>query len=230
MIKLYYDNGKRKTFIKGEKEKQTEIWQYEIGQIFCDYINKAQGEYSSFLKNNCFDEKEICYFIEFLTSDKKQLDSYKLIIEEEIEVINGKVYRTYSGIENISIIMKIEFLRMLELGIKIRKCAVCGKYFIVTGHDGKCCDSLYKNTGLTCQQVFADRNYKNKRKENPIIKEYDKAYKRMYARYSSQKLSSKEYEEWKNGASQERDKALKAYEENPSKEKIDSFKKIIGNK
>ena len=52
----------------------------------------------------------------------------------------------------------------------------------------------------------------------------------MYARYSSQKLSSKEYEEWKNGASQERDKALKAYEENPSKEKIDSFKKIIGNK
>ena len=203
---------------------------YEIGQIFCDYINKTQGKYSSFLKNNCFDEKEICYFIELLTSPKKQLDSYKLIIEEEIEVINGKVYRTYSGIENISIIMKIEFLRMLELGIKIRKCAVCGKYFIVTGHDGKCCDNLYKNTGLTCQQVFADRNYKNKRKENPILKEYDKAYKRMYARYSSQKLSSKEYEEWKNGASQERDKALKAYEENPSKEKIDSFKKIIGNK
>lgn len=191
---------------------------------------KHKGNIVLFLKNNCFDEKEICYFIELLTSPKKQLDSYKLIIEEEIEVINGKVYRTYSGIENISIIMKIEFLRMLELGIKIRKCAVCGKYFIVTGHDGKCCDNLYKNTGLTCQQVFADRNYKNKRKENPILKEYDKAYKRMYARYSSQKLSSKEYEEWKNGASQERDKALKAYEENPSKEKIDSFKKIIGNK
>lgn len=137
MIKLYYDNEKRKTFIKGKKKKQTEIWQYEIGQIFCDYINKTQGKYSSFLKNNCFDEKEICYFIELLTSPKKQLDSYKLIIEEEIEVINGKVYRTYSGIENISIIMKIEFLRMLELGIKIRKCAVCGKYFIVTGHDGE---------------------------------------------------------------------------------------------
>ena len=52
MIKLYYDNEKRKTFIKGKKKKQTEIWQYEIGQIFCDYINKTQGKYSSFLKNN----------------------------------------------------------------------------------------------------------------------------------------------------------------------------------
>ena len=96
---------------------------------------------------------------------------------------------------------------------------------------GKCCDSLYKNTGLTCQQVFADRNSKNKRKGNPILKEYDKAYKRMYARYSSRKnLSSKEYEKQKNEASRERDKALKVYEESSSQTVIDSFKQFLGNK
>lgn len=143
----------------------------------------------------------------------------------EIEVIHGYTFETPQEA------LQCEFLKMLELGIKIRKCAVCGKYFILSGHDGKCCDNLYKNTGLTCQQVFADRNYKSKRKENPILKEYDKAYKRMYARYSSRKnLSSKEYEEWKNEASQERDKALKAYEENSSQIVIDNFKQFLGNK
>lgn len=99
---------------------------------------------------------------------------------------------------------------MLELNIKIKNAAICDKYFIVNGHDGECCDNLFKDTGLTCQQVYADRNYKNKRKKNPILKEYDKCYKRMYARYSSRKnLSSEKYNSWKEEAARERDKALR---------------------
>ena len=89
--------------------------------------------------------------------------------DKEIEIIHGYTFKTPEEA------LQCEFLKMLELGIKIRKCAVCGKYFIVTGHNGKCCDNLYKDTELTCQQVFSDRNYKNKRKQNPILKEYDKA-------------------------------------------------------
>ena len=143
----------------------------------------------------------------------------------EIEIIHGYTFKTPEEA------LQCEFLKMLELGIKIRKCAVCGKYFIITGHNGKCCDNLYKDTGLTCQQVFADRNYRNKRKGNPILKEYDKAYKRMYARYSSKKnLTSDEYAKWKNVAAQERDKALKAYAETPSDTVISSFKQFLNNK
>lgn len=96
---------------------------------------------------------------------------------------------------------------------------------------GKCCDNLYKDTGLTCQQVFADRNYKNKRKKNPVLKEYDKAYKRMYARYSSKKnLTSDEYAKWKNEAAQEHDKALKAYAKTPSDAVVNNFKQFLHNK
>lgn len=145
--------------------------------------------------------------------------------KREIKVIHGYIFKS------VQEALQCEFLKMLELGIKIRKCAVCGKYFIVTGHNGNCCDNLYKDTGLTCQQVFADRNYKNKRKQNPILKEYDKAYKRMYARYSNKKnLASDEYTKWKNEAARERDKALKAYVDNPSDEVINNFKQFLGNK
>ena len=143
----------------------------------------------------------------------------------EIEIIHGYTFETPKDA------LYCEFLKMLELGIKIRKCAVCGKYFIITGHNGKCCDNLYKDTGLTCQQVFSDRNYKNKRKQNPILKEYDKAYKRMYARYSNKKnLTSKEYDKWKEQAKQERDRVLEAYNKSPSDSIVNSFKQFLGNK
>ena len=100
-----------------------------------------------------------------------------------------------------------------------------------SNHNGKCCDNLYKDTGLTCQQVFADRNYKDKRKQNPILKEYDKAYKRMYARYSSRKnLSSEKYNAWKEETARERDKALEAYNRTPSETIVNEFKQFLGNK
>lgn len=152
------------------------------------------------------------------------------IINQQINSTDVEIIHGYS-FESIREALTCEFLKMLELNIKIKKCAICDKYFIVNGHDGECCDNLYKDTGLTCQQVFADRNYKNKRKKNPVLKEYDKAYKRMYARYSSKKnLTSDEYAKWKNEAAQERDKALKAYAENPSDTVINNFKQFLNNK
>ena len=208
-------------------------------------------DYSYFMNGRSFIEKTV---FRHIYSDEEQLDyeiktyansvefnleappephktKFDLIKENpewknrKIEIIHGYTFETPEEA------LQCEFLKMLELGIKIRKCAVCNKYFIVTGHNGKCCDDLYKDTGLTCQQVFADRNYKNKRKQNPILKEYDKAYKRMYARYSNKKnLASDEYTKWKNEATQERDKALKAYAENPSDTVINNFKQFLHNK
>lgn len=170
------------------------------------------------LKNKTHNPEIIYRCHNFIESDPRWKEC-------ETEVIHGYSFET------ISEALLCEFLKMLELGIKIRKCTVCGKYFIITGHNGKCCDNLYKDTGLTCQQVFADRNYKNKRKKNPVLKEYDKAYKRMYARYSSKKnLTSDKYAKWKNEAAQERDKALKAYAENPSDTVINNFKQFLNNK
>lgn len=123
--------------------------------------------------------------------------------KRKVEIIHGYTF------DSPKEALRCEFLKMLELGIKIRKCAVCGKYFIITGHNGKCCDNLYNDTGLTCQQVFSDRNYKNKRKQNPILKEYAK---------------------WKEQAKQERDRALTAYNKSPSDSIVNNFKRFLENK
>lgn len=173
------------------------------------------------------------FWIDFTLDIEEQFrirEQQNSIINQQINSTDVEIIHGYS-FESIREALTCEFLKMLELNIKIKKCAICDKYFIVNGHDGECCDNLYKDTGLTCQQVYADRNYKNKRKKNPILKEYDKCYKRMYARYSSRKnLSSEKYNSWKEEAARERDKALAAYAANPSDTIIEDFKKFLGNK
>lgn len=53
----------------------------------------------------------------------------------------------------------------------------------------------------------------------------------MYARYSSRKnLSSEKYNSWKEETVRERDKALEAYNNNPSETIINEFKQFLGNK
>lgn len=208
---------------KSSLQKYMELYDYSYFMSGVTFTEKTIFRYSY------SEEEQASYEIDKYGAPAKS--KFALINENsewrkrEIEIIHGYVF------EEPEEALQCEFLKMLELGIKIRKCAVCGKYFIITGHNGKCCDNLYKDTGLTCQQVFADRNYKNKRKKNPVLKEYDKAYKRMYARYSSKKnLTSDEYAKWKNEAAQERDKALKAYAENPSDTVINNFKQFLNNK
>ena len=178
---------------KSSLQKYMELYDYSYFMSGVTFTEKTIFRYSY------SEEEQASYEIDKYGAPAKS--KFALINENsewrkrEIEIIHGYVF------EEPEEALQCEFLKMLELGIKIRKCAVCGKYFIITGHNGKCCDNLYKDTGLTCQQVFADRNYKNKRKKNPVLKEYDKAYKRMYARYSSKKnLTSDEYAKWKNEA------------------------------
>lgn len=187
----------------------------------------------SIFELNDLDYKITANSIDFTLDIEEQFrirEQQNSIINQQINSTDVEIIHGYS-FESIREALTCEFLKMLELNIKIKKCAICDKYFIVNGHDGECCDNLYKDTGLTCQQVYADRNYKNKRKKNPILKEYDKCYKRMYARYSSRKnLSSEKYNSWKEEAARERDKALAAYAANPSDTIIEDFKKFLGNK
>ena len=144
--------------------------------------------------------------------------------EREIEIIHGYSFKSTEEA------LKCEFLKMLELGILIRKCDVCKKYFIPTKHNGKCCNNLYKNTGLTCQQVYANRNYTKKKKEHPILKEYNRAYKRMYARRANNKITPNEFLTWQDIASQKKKYYVDLYDNHPSAKIINEFKQFLNNK
>lgn len=124
-----------------------------------------------------------------------------------------------------------EFTKMIELNIQIKVCKNCGKYFVLKGdYATDYCDRVPDGGISTCKKIAAIRARKNKVKNNPILKEYEKAYKRMYARLSNHKISNEEFRVWSDEASIKRDSFVDKYNSAPSEDLLMQFKKYLGNK
>lgn len=124
-----------------------------------------------------------------------------------------------------------ELFALIKLDIRVKKCKNCGKYFIIKGdYATDYCDRIPDGEKFTCKKIAAMRARKKKVQNNPILKEYEKAYKRMYARLSNHKLSNEDFRLWVEDASRKRDSAAAEYSSGPSGDIINQFKEYLGNK
>lgn len=116
-----------------------------------------------------------------------------------------------------------EFHAMLDSNIKIKRCDFCGNYFILSGnyHTKYCSD---------CKNKAIKSARKSKVDSSPILKEYEKAYKRMYARRLKNTMSNKEFGLWTEKASATRDVFNEKYNSAPSEDLLREFKDFLGNK
>lgn len=113
-----------------------------------------------------------------------------------------------------------EFHAMLDSNIKIKKCDFCGNYFILSGnYHTKYCSNCKK------EAIKSARKYKVE--SSPILKEYEKAYKRMYARKSKGNMTTKEFSLWADEASTKRDIFNERYNSTPSEELLKEFKDLL---
>lgn len=116
-----------------------------------------------------------------------------------------------------------EFLKVLECGLRIKKCKNCNKLFVATtNHNVEYCSS--------CKNIGATKSYNKKVKQNPILKEYNKAYKRNYARIGKPGMSNEQFRNWVEEATQKRDSLIDKYLSEPSDSLIADFKKYLGNR
>lgn len=123
-----------------------------------------------------------------------------------------------------------EFNALVTMNVKMKRCKRCGKYFILKGdYNTDYCDRIFPGQKISCKKAAAIDARKLKVKENPILQEYQRAYKRMYARITARKLSQKDFKEWSDKASRERDSIINSYGTNPPIEVINSFRKYLGN-
>lgn len=133
--------------------------------------------------------------------------------------------------KNIEAVLYAEFFKMLSLDLKAMKCKNCGKYFILKGmYNTKYCDRIPEGEKYTCQKLAALKKQKNKIKNNPILREYQKAYKRNYARRTNGRMDKDEFIIWVDEATIERDRTAKIYKQNPNNKIVEEFKKYLGNK
>lgn len=124
-----------------------------------------------------------------------------------------------------------ELFLLIKINARVKKCAMCHKYFILKGDYGTdYCDRIQEGEKYTCKKLAAIQTRKSKIQKNPILKEFERAYKRNYARQSNHKITQEEFRLWVESATQERDRILSLHDAAPSEQIIADFKEYLGNK
>ena len=157
--------------------------------------------------------------------------SSRLVISEEIstdgdfsiEELADKLKKQKPLIAEMTVLptgwalMRFELMKMVSLDVPIRKCANCGRYFILDGRSDieYCSRSLADQPGKTCQDVGALNKYMDKVHADPIRKEFHKAYKRNHSRVRVGTMTQTEFLEWSDEAREKRDQCIaRAIDEN----------------
>ena len=107
-------------------------------------------------------------------------------------------------------LMRFELMKMISQSVSIKKCANCGRYFILDGRSdiAYCSRPLADQPGKTCQDVGALKKYMDKVHADPIRKEFHKAYKRNHSRVRVGTMTQTEFLEWSDEAREKRDQCI----------------------
>ncbi|MCL2843522.1 MAG: DUF6076 domain-containing protein [Oscillospiraceae bacterium] len=113
-------------------------------------------------------------------------------------------------VSDLATICYLEFMRMAQLGILVRKCKNCARYFILKGeYDTKYCDlPPLGNAKRTCRQIGATNLFKEKVAESPVLSEYNKIYRRFHSRKRNGIITPDQFKTWTTQAKEIRDKAV----------------------
>jgi len=166
----------------------------------------------------------------FFTGTHLKSDS---VTQQDIEYIKKYPFvgRFYVNCQTVKDFVFFEFYTIISQDIEIKKCHRCGKYFIQKGnYHTDYCDRVPEGKRHTCKKLAAIEARAEKLKSNPILKEFEKAYKRNYARRKNDIMSPAEFSEWSNKATAERDRIALEYAAEPSEQLLQQFKEFLGNK
>lgn len=128
-------------------------------------------------------------------------------------------------------LLAFELREFFLKNIEVKRCANCGKFFIPSGnYNTDCCDRVPNGEKYSCKKIMARKRRREKEHSDPIIKEYNRAYKRNYARVSNHKMDPNDFRLWVDTASKKRDDLSLQYQQSESEQIIIDFKKYLGNK
>ena len=98
---------------------------------------------------------------------------------------------------------------ILRRDLRFRRCKSCGKYFALTGYaNTEYCDRLFGGSGKTCKEAGAVRLYRTKITADPVVRAFNKEYKKRFAWIKYKKITKEAFYEWSERARIERDKCL----------------------
>ena len=78
-----------------------------------------------------------------------------------------------------------------------RRCKNCGKWFILTGHQGlEYCNRPFDDKGHTCRDVGAGLTWEKRSRDDKPFMAYRKEYKKRFARIKAGRITNEEFLSW----------------------------------
>lgn len=114
--------------------------------------------------------------------NKKTITDTKVQLRAIHREQEGVSLASYTLLETLEELLYFEFIELLKQGLQVKKCKLCGRYFVLTNkHNADFCDRVYRGH-RTCKQVGAKKNHTETVAADPVLQEYQRVYKRYYAR------------------------------------------------
>ncbi|WP_313528027.1 DUF6076 domain-containing protein [Anaerotignum sp.] len=145
-------------------------------------------------------------------SDPDEVDMKKVLADTHRDSQTPINMTNYFVIQTLEEMLYLEFMEMLKRGIRIKRCALCDKYFVLADkRKREYCDRVYKGN-RTCKQIGAKLKFNKSVEGDQFLQEFQTIYNRMYSRYYridawdsdrlTNKLSEEEFKQWSYLASQ----------------------------
>lgn len=201
LISKYSQNSTVKILSTNER-----LYLYEAKKVFDIHYLNTNPAHALFLDTK-FKTKYVCNAE--LSLQEKRLDVEDVVnLIKEKHIMAEEVYELANAEEQI----RFELFKIIQNNFTINKCENCGKLFIpVTTsknknqkgrNDQKYCNNLYLDTGKTCREIGALNKRKEKVQKSPILKEFQREYKRMHGLHynHTKEFSEKKFKEWSKKA------------------------------
>ena len=187
------------------------LFLYETKRVFYFFFFNTKPAHSLFLDTK-FKIKYICDTK--LSNEEKKLYVDKIVnIIKEKNIVAEEVYE----LENVEEQIFFELFKVIQNNFVINKCENCGRLFIPATannypyqkarNDQKYCNNLYLDTSKTCKEIGATNKHKEKVEDSPILKEFNKEYKKMYGRHYKhpKEFTENKFKQWSKKAVKLRD-------------------------
>lgn len=146
-------------------------------------------------------------------------ETIDFLTKEDIQIHEAYEVTTFADIAYL------ELFQMIIHNISVKKCELCGRYFVRKGeYKGKYCDRVPRGYKQTCQQIGSTRDYNQRNKKSEAKAEYMRAYKRMHSRIKYGMITKEEFKQWNMKAN---DKMLLC---DSGELSLEEFRGWLGNK
>lgn len=145
-------------------------------------------------------------------------------------VEKNKLHHAYD-VQGLEDVIFIELVTLIMNNSRITRCKRCGRLFVTkNNHNANYCDRLDEVLGVACSKLGSAEAYKEKLTKNPILQEYQKAYKRLYARVRNGNMEQSDFDNWVRDITIERDICAAEFERTRDVGIVEGFMKRVGNK